>query len=987
MRSFIGILCCALFATPTWAQHKQSHNYSVFSGFNHLPPNTNVVPANFPKEMEGWVSHRDRFTGMHRDLYGPAIEVPGKTIAEKAKYCVEVLLPQLGVPEANWKLELTNDAPHASYAQFYQYIDGHQVGFARLSLRFTTDGKLVRIRNYYFGSEPKFAQPNIAAAAALAKATENLPGFQIETQHAEDWIWFPVPGEYGYELTPAWPFTVSGVNDGQESYLNGYVNAINGQLLYRDDEVKDNVDLKVTGKIYPLTPSDPPVELPLTHLRVTVGGGGFGGGTNYFTDTAGFLEIGNLNPPTNTTIALRGRYARVRDAQNNDITPSFQHTISSNGGTYLFPETNPSAARFVNAYYHVNKVHDYMKGHLSNFTGLDNTLSVYVDVQGYCNAFYSGGSNTLNFYQEGSGCNSFAMCSDIIYHEYGHAIAQNFYTWQAGSRMRNGALNEGHADIWALGITENPVLGSGAYAGGNGYIRRYDSDPKVYPQHIRGEVHADGEIIAGAWWTLADMLGDVQKMMEIFTKTWYDTPDGPNGMEGVVYHDVLISALLNDDDDNDLSNGTPNIEVILNAFARHGIYLLANAVVAHEEVTHPDAAASVNLTAEVQLPPDNLPLFKELSLAYRVRTGDTAWTRVSMTRSSSNNMLFTGTIPGQPAGAIVDYHFALHDYRGIVNSYAPTDFDPNLPETQSTIPYQYGVGIGSVHRFNFDEPLIGWQVGNVAGDNATSGVWEQAVPVGSFANSVMGQLQVQPDNDRSVGASEGKCLVTANPPAGTNPTNVNAADVDNGITSVVTPVFDLSDFDQPIISYYRWFSNNRGTNARTDAWQVQMRAGGAPTWFHSVEHTFQADHNWRRRIFSVKEYLPNATSVQLKFIASDRIIGSLPNQGQGTVEAAIDDLFIYDLGEETSVDEMKIKNLISVYPNPSDEHVDIIWSEPLASGIITLYDVTGRQITQTDINSGTNKHRFSTKQFAAGQYFIVVQSGKKIWSRQISVQH
>ena len=31
-------------------------------------------------------------------------------------------------------------------------------------------------------------------------------------------------------------------------------------------------------------------------------------------------------------------------------------------------------------------------------------------------------------------------------------------------------------------------------------VRRYDQDRKVYPQDLVGEVHADGEIIAGAFW-------------------------------------------------------------------------------------------------------------------------------------------------------------------------------------------------------------------------------------------------------------------------------------------------------------------------------------------------------------------------------------------------------------------------------------------------------------------------------------------------------
>src|SRR5690606_11156623 len=116
------------------------------------------------------------------------------------------------------------------------------------------------------------------------------------------------------------------------------------------------LDLTVQGAIHPLTPSDPPLMEPLANLRITIGG------NDYYTDTAGLLDIPALNPPATATVALRGRWARVRDAQNsnNNNTPSFTHTISTNGTTYTFPDASPSATRFVNAYYHVNKIHDFM---------------------------------------------------------------------------------------------------------------------------------------------------------------------------------------------------------------------------------------------------------------------------------------------------------------------------------------------------------------------------------------------------------------------------------------------------------------------------------------------------------------------------------------------------------------------------------------------------------------------------------------------------
>ena len=93
----------------------------------------------------------------------------------------------------------------------------------------------------------------------------------------------------------------------------------------------------------------------------------------------------------------------------------------------------------------------------------------------------------------------YSKVPDVIYHEYGHAING----WWYGSGMQNGGQNEGYADIWAISLTVNPILGTGFYLNdANKYVRRYDINKKVYPQDLVGQVHSDGEIIAGCFWDI-----------------------------------------------------------------------------------------------------------------------------------------------------------------------------------------------------------------------------------------------------------------------------------------------------------------------------------------------------------------------------------------------------------------------------------------------------------------------------------------------------
>src|SRR5690606_34385265 len=223
---------------------------------------------------------------------------------------------------------------------------------------------------------------------------------------------FPVPTANGYELRPAYAFNIKGQGEDIPVDLDGYVDGITGKVLYRTNRVKETINKTVKGEVYKQNPQVASSVEPLPNLKVTING------TDYYTDTAGVLNVASLNAPVTTTVKLEGLWSRVRAASAGNITPSFQYTINTNGTTYIFDTTAPSSMRHVNAYYHVNRVHDFMKQFFPTFTAMDNPLITNVDVNGSCNAFYNGSS--INFYAAGNGCNSFALCGDIVYHEYGH---------------------------------------------------------------------------------------------------------------------------------------------------------------------------------------------------------------------------------------------------------------------------------------------------------------------------------------------------------------------------------------------------------------------------------------------------------------------------------------------------------------------------------------------------------------------------------------
>ena len=67
-----------------------------------------------------------------------------------------------------------------------------------------------------------------------------------------------------------------------------------------------------------------------------------------------------------------------------------------------------------------------------------------------------------------------------------------------------------------------------------------------------------------------------------------------------------------------------------------------------------------------------------------------------------------------------------------------------------------------------------------------------------------------------------------------------------------------------------------------------------------VENNMSSDISWRKFAFRVSDYVNLTADVQLKFIASDSIRLGQNLDGGSLVEAAVDDLVLYEGGENTT---------------------------------------------------------------------------------------
>ena len=228
------------------------------------------------------------------------------------------------------------------------------------------------------------------------------------------------------------------------------------------------------------------------------------------------------------------------------------------------------------------------------------------------------------------------------------------------------------------------------------------------------------------------------------------------------------------------------------------------------------------------------------------------------------------------------------------------------------------------------ETNLGWSLG-VAGDNASAGIWVRADPQGT------GGGVVQPEDDHS---SPGvNCFVTGNCPGGIPGCGTGDNDVDGGKTTLMSPVINLSGQTGATLVYYRWYSNNAGSNPGQDIFQVDISSNNGTSWVN-LESLLQTHNFWEKMVFPIANYIPLTSQVKIRFIAQDTGGGSV-------VEAAIDDIEITMPPPLVSVEPgfAAGTRLLMATPNPLREQTMLRFALDQPQRVsLEILDVAGREV-------------------------------------------
>jgi hypothetical protein len=164
-------------------------------------------------------------------------------------------------------------------------------------------------------------------------------------------------------------------------------------------------------------------------------------------------------------------------------------------------------------------------------------------------------------------------------------------------------------------------------------------------------------------------------------------------------------------------------------------------------------------------------------------------------------------------------------------------------------------------------------------DDATGGFWERVAPIAAF-NFVGGQTQAGADHTPDPGRL---AFITGQAFPGSS---FDDHDVDGGKATLTTPLFDLTGFNKPELSYWRWFNTRGGLNTDMDTLFVDLSTDSGASWQRLEPVRFSAT-TWQFRKFQLRGLVPLTGRMMVRFVATDR--GAPSN-----VEAGVDDFRIVE---------------------------------------------------------------------------------------------
>lgn len=455
---------------------------------------------------------------------------------------------------SNSEYQLISDqqTPKKRFVYLREMHDGLPVISGRIDLVYGASDRLSRWNLREHSAWPILDRHllSVSSAAAALSALVDYATWSVNQEQSFA-AWYP--DHETKALRPVFWIRIEGTRPHERH--EGIVDAVTGEIILDWPGIcTDVVSGTVSGSYWPEYMHEEPQFGAHAYQTVTVNGNQ----TNTAIDGTFSLEGGQN---ANFRTRLRGPYVQVLndDIPNDNNQAAIEMNLQAPYAPLAVTWTEEIATRpELNLYYHTMFIWMWYKDLDPEFTELDYPLPAVANYDhAYDNAFWNGYGT---YYGEGAQYNNFAMYSDIIYHEYTHGVTSGIYPpGMLPYTGQSGSMNEAWSDYFACTINNDPI--SADWIGGSVDGFR-DLESNLVYEGEDHEVHVDSPIISAPLWSIRTALGApyADSLAHFARYALAET-----------YLDYLIAVLEMDDDDNDLTNGTPNDRLIYGAFGRHGV--------------------------------------------------------------------------------------------------------------------------------------------------------------------------------------------------------------------------------------------------------------------------------------------------------------------------------------------------------------------------------------------------------------------------------
>jgi hypothetical protein len=930
-----------------------------------------------------WTVSVDKATGMPHRAIGKPVKISGysritkENVAEASIAFIKEHIDIFKLDPNNLKFLSATNVKNKWFVAFAQMHQGMEVLLSKVDLRITNDARVISFIDDYYNGIDIATSPAIPASVANQSAKTGLvfDEKQDKVMSADELYVLPVRlnGKVSYNL-------VYKVNVGLNYPLNNYtayVSASTGDVLWRIKETMEaSNQVEVKGGIRWESHFSPIDVNPMANLYVKVGS------NRYTTDKNGKITF-DIPTKQALNITLEGPFAKLimKDGSSvnykDSIAPGAQTSVLfSDGNSTIFERT---------MFYHANYIHDYFKAMDTGMKYMDFQLKVTIDknfLNGGPNASSDPQTGNITFYGAGQYNNHFSENPGIMYHEYGHSLNAKLYQSKGRSMMINGTCNEAFADLTTAMIFDDNYIGRGAFVDTLAIpnIRNLKNNV-IYPDSLTGEVHHDSQILSGAFWDLRE-LTNIDYMRQLTFWVRYSLVDDND--IGVAFSDWFFETIIEDDDDGDITNGTPHLNSIVTAFNNHriGTGLFTNYSFEHQPL--PDTRDTVN-SYKVDFTVKSIEAVGSKVLAPKVVWSTDNFKTSNYADASDKSGIYSAEIPAQKPGTIVKYYM----------QYSESMTNEEYKKTASRTgfqPFLFVVGYNMAFTDDFELDR-GWK-SNQTGDNATKGKWERSDPNGISMNLGSG-VYSQLENNHTAGGSF--CFVTG-PATGTT-FNAIVNNMPNGVTSFVSPILNISSLQDPILKYYYsfvtvLFSGDVTKNSRL---VTQLSSDGGNSWVKADSVVSNAS-DWKPVILNIKNYVALTDQFRIKF---KMIAFPGTNYPSAFSDALVDDIAILsmnnaqvlEIAEEAEV--LPSGMSLAVSPNPIQTGAQISFFLPKADyAELKLYSLGGEELALIDrgyMSEGNRTINFNTSNLTkarlnAGAYYIRLRQGNEFISKMVIVE-